>query len=78
MSDNLLTSVIRAWDTDGSIDNKKKVIVVAPAMNSVGYYLVPPFPFFLCKKRKERHLTFIVVKGNVEASYYSKANPYTS
>lgn len=34
MSDNLLTSVIRAWDTDSSIDNKKKVIVVAPAMNS--------------------------------------------
>ncbi|KAL2132558.1 hypothetical protein VTI74DRAFT_3642 [Chaetomium olivicolor] len=34
MSDNLLTSVIRAWDTDSSIDMKKKIIVVAPAMNS--------------------------------------------
>ncbi|KAL2196187.1 flavoprotein [Corynascus similis CBS 632.67] len=34
MSDNLLTSVIRAWDTDSSIDMKKKLIVVAPAMNS--------------------------------------------
>jgi len=34
MSDNLLTSVIRAWDTDGGIDQKKKVIAVAPAMNS--------------------------------------------
>ncbi|VBB76385.1 Putative Phosphopantothenoylcysteine decarboxylase [Podospora comata] len=34
MSDNLLTSVIRAWDTDGSIDLKKKYIAVAPAMNS--------------------------------------------
>lgn len=34
MSDNLLTSVVRAWDTDSSIDSKKKVIVVAPAMNS--------------------------------------------
>ncbi|KAK0727102.1 flavoprotein-domain-containing protein [Lasiosphaeria miniovina] len=34
ISDNLLTSVIRAWDTDTTIDNKKKVIVVAPAMNS--------------------------------------------
>ncbi|KAK3296850.1 flavoprotein [Chaetomium fimeti] len=34
MSDNLLTSVIRAWDTDSSIDMKKKVILVAPAMNS--------------------------------------------
>jgi phosphopantothenoylcysteine decarboxylase len=35
MADNLLTSVIRAWDTDASIDMKKKVIIVAPAMNSV-------------------------------------------
>ncbi|KAK0671812.1 putative Phosphopantothenoylcysteine decarboxylase [Cercophora samala] len=34
MSDNLLTSVVRAWDTDGSIDLKKKYIAVAPAMNS--------------------------------------------
>ncbi|KAK4104629.1 flavoprotein [Parathielavia hyrcaniae] len=34
MSDNLLTSVIRAWDTDASIDLKKKIILVAPAMNS--------------------------------------------
>ena len=41
MSDNLLTSVIRAWDTDGSVDlpgsgrpNRVKTIVVAPAMNS--------------------------------------------
>ncbi|KAL2023808.1 hypothetical protein VTK56DRAFT_1075 [Thermocarpiscus australiensis] len=34
MADNLLTSVIRAWDTDASIDMKKKIIVVAPAMNS--------------------------------------------
>jgi phosphopantothenoylcysteine decarboxylase len=34
MADNLLTSVIRAWDTDASIDMKKKVIIVAPAMNS--------------------------------------------
>ena len=32
--DNLLTSVVRAWDTDGTIDGKKKSIVVAPAMNS--------------------------------------------
>lgn len=35
MSDNLLCSVIRAWDTDGNIDGKKKIIAVAPAMNSV-------------------------------------------
>jgi phosphopantothenoylcysteine decarboxylase len=35
MSDNLLCSVIRAWDTDSNIDGKKKIIAVAPAMNSV-------------------------------------------
>ncbi|KAL2118457.1 hypothetical protein VTJ04DRAFT_8117 [Mycothermus thermophilus] len=34
MSDNLLTSVIRAWDTDASVDGKKKLILVAPAMNT--------------------------------------------
>lgn len=34
MSDNLLTSVIRAWDTDSSIDGKQKIVAVAPAMNS--------------------------------------------
>lgn len=39
MSDNLLTSVIRAWDTDASIDMKKKIILVAPAMNSVASLL---------------------------------------
>lgn len=34
MSDNLLTSIVRAWDTEGTIDLKKKFIAVAPAMNS--------------------------------------------
>ncbi|KAL2268728.1 hypothetical protein VTJ83DRAFT_3574 [Remersonia thermophila] len=34
MADNLLTSVVRAWDTDSSIDGKRKLILVAPAMNS--------------------------------------------
>ncbi|KAK4463367.1 putative Phosphopantothenoylcysteine decarboxylase [Cladorrhinum samala] len=33
-SDNLLTSVVRAWDTDGGIDGRRKRILVAPAMNS--------------------------------------------
>lgn len=35
--DNLALSVIRAWDTDGSIDGKKKKIIVAPAMNTAMY-----------------------------------------
>ncbi|KAG2418712.1 phosphopantothenoylcysteine decarboxylase [Aspergillus terreus] len=34
-ADNLLTSVVRAWDTTGLIDGKKDArIVVAPAMNT--------------------------------------------
>ena len=43
MSDNLLTSVIRAWDTDATIDMKQKLILVAPAMNSVQF----PLPILL-------------------------------
>lgn len=34
LCDNLLLSVIRAWDVDGSIDGARKKIVVAPAMNT--------------------------------------------
>ncbi|KAK5095622.1 hypothetical protein LTS08_008015 [Lithohypha guttulata] len=34
MSDNLLLSVIRAWDTTGMIDMQKKHIMIAPAMNT--------------------------------------------
>lgn len=32
--DNLLLSVVRAWDADGSVDGVHKTIVVAPAMNT--------------------------------------------
>jgi phosphopantothenoylcysteine decarboxylase len=34
MSDSLLTSVIRAWDTTGLVDGKRKRIIVAPSMNT--------------------------------------------
>ncbi|KAI9827050.1 MAG: hypothetical protein M1819_007042 [Sarea resinae] len=36
IADNLLTSVVRAWDTTGSIDasNRRKTIIVALAMNT--------------------------------------------
>ncbi|KAH8661066.1 flavoprotein [Ilyonectria robusta] len=34
MCDNLLTSVIRAWDTMGTVDGVKKKIVVAPSMDT--------------------------------------------
>ncbi|KAI8216323.1 hypothetical protein K4K53_010206 [Colletotrichum sp. SAR 10_77] len=33
-SDNLLLSVVRAWDPEGLIDGRKKRILVASAMNS--------------------------------------------
>ncbi len=34
MSDDLLMSVVRAWDTTGLVDERKKRIFVAPAMNT--------------------------------------------
>ena len=34
MADNLLLSVVRAWDTLGTIDGKKKSVLVACAMNT--------------------------------------------
>ncbi|KAL8410113.1 hypothetical protein RB594_008269 [Gaeumannomyces avenae] len=34
LCDNLLTSVVRAWDTDGAVDGRPKRIVVCPAMNT--------------------------------------------
>lgn len=34
ISDNLLLSVVRAWDTSGMIDMRKKKIMIAPAMNT--------------------------------------------
>lgn len=34
ISDNLLTSVVRAWDAMGTIDGVKKKIVIAPSMDT--------------------------------------------
>lgn len=34
ISDNLLLSIVRAWDTTGMIDMRKKQIMIAPAMNT--------------------------------------------
>lgn len=34
LCDNLLTSVIRAWDVAGAIDGVKKKIILAPSMNT--------------------------------------------
>lgn len=54
--DNLLTSVVRAWDADGRVDGRRKRILVAPAMNvsfsfPLLFLLLPSgvfffFPFF--------------------------------
>lgn len=38
ISDGLLMSVIRAWDTTGIIDQRKKRIIVAPAMNTAMWH----------------------------------------
>ena len=41
LSDNLLLSILRAWDTTGEIEgSRRKVVVVAPAMNT-GMWLHP-------------------------------------
>lgn len=42
--DNLLTSVVRAWDADGRVDGRRKRILVAPAMNvsALGRHIAPP------------------------------------
>lgn len=43
--DNLLTSVVRAWDADGRVDGRRKRILVAPAMNvSDSWGTLPPPP----------------------------------
>ncbi|KAF5025544.1 hypothetical protein F66182_2352 [Fusarium sp. NRRL 66182] len=34
LCDNLLTSVVRAWDVSGAVDGVRKKIIVAPAMNT--------------------------------------------
>lgn len=38
ISDGLLMSVIRAWDTTGIVDQRRKRIVVAPAMNTAMWH----------------------------------------
>lgn len=37
ITDSLLSSTILAWDFDGSVDGKKKKILVATAMNTAMY-----------------------------------------
>ncbi|RMZ80263.1 hypothetical protein DV738_g2864, partial [Chaetothyriales sp. CBS 135597] len=37
ISDNLIMSVVRAWDTTGLVDGRKKIIYVALAMNTAMY-----------------------------------------
>ncbi|KYK53972.1 hypothetical protein DCS_05921 [Drechmeria coniospora] len=37
LCDSLLLSIVRAWDVDGSVDGRRKKIVVAAAMNTAMY-----------------------------------------
>jgi hypothetical protein len=68
LSDNLLTSVIRAWDTDASIDNKRKTILVAPAMNSVTHLPLTP------KKQPATATNYLTLRaGHVEAPRHREA-----
>lgn len=70
MSDNLLTSVIRAWDTDATIDMKPKLILVAPAMNSVQ----SPLPILLLYCLEASPDSIRRQPGNVAKPHDSKAN----
>lgn len=56
--DNLLTSVVRAWDADGRVDGTRKRILVAPAMN------VSSTPFPPCFIPSPRR-SFSSSEGNV-------------
>ena len=38
ISDGLLMSVVRAWDTTGIVDQRRKRIMVAPAMNTAMWH----------------------------------------
>ncbi|KAF4785173.1 flavoprotein [Colletotrichum scovillei] len=55
-SDNLLTSVVRAWDADGLIDGRKKKILVATAMNSQVKVLEEEWSWFEVLKPIEKTL----------------------
>lgn len=37
ISDSLLSSIVLAWDTDGTVDGRKKKILAATAMNTAMY-----------------------------------------
>jgi len=38
ISDGLLLNVVRAWDTTGLVDMRKKMVMVAPAMNTAMWH----------------------------------------
>lgn len=66
--DGLLTNLIRAWDTSGLVDGKKKRIVVFPGM-------YPRYPFsFLWPFA---YLVDSHERGHVPAAHYSKTSFHT-
>jgi phosphopantothenoylcysteine decarboxylase len=76
--DNLLTSVVRAWDADGRVDGRKKRILVAPAMNvsapALPAYL-PHEPGVVTQAGKNTLGLTVRADGNVAAPHNSKAYP---
>lgn len=53
--DNLLTSVVRAWDADGRVDGRRKRILVAPAMNVSAPGMRAPQTMHMSKDLPHKH-----------------------
>lgn len=53
--DNLLTSVVRAWDADGRVDGRRKRILVAPAMNVSAPGMRAPQTIHMSKHLPHKH-----------------------
>lgn len=67
--DNLLTSVVRAWDAEGRVDGTRRRILAAPAMNvSKAWYF-----FFL--QGTGVLSVYIIVDGHVAPPHHSQTDP---
>lgn len=83
LCDNLLTSVVRAWDAEGRIDGGRKRILVAPAMN-VSLDRISPSPHFNFRETVCGHLIEGMRRtltsstdSNVAPPHNSQADPRT-
>lgn len=85
--DNLLTSVVRAWDADGRVDGRRKRILVAPAMNVSWSLKGQPLPIHAhwrsspaphkCRLRGFFNILGLTggPDGHVAPSHHGKADP---